>query len=161
MEPSMSASDNLPAIVVREMREADTIDVHRIHTECLTTSLIDHYSPQALEAWMFGRSPEGYWRFANAGETFRVAEIEGGIVGFANWRDRELRSLFVTPMRQRSGVGSVLFSACEREASLNLVKATLGAVGFYQRFSFIEVERGFDLKRGVRLPHIVMRRHLD
>lgn len=37
----MSASDNLPAIFVREMRETDTIDVRRIHTECLTTSLID------------------------------------------------------------------------------------------------------------------------
>lgn len=110
---------------------------------------------------MSGRSPEGYWRFANSGETFRVAEIEGGIVGFANWRDQELRSLFVTPMRQRSGVGSVLFRACEREARLDLVKATLGAVGFYQRFSFVEVSRGFDLKRGVQLPHVVMRRHLN
>jgi hypothetical protein len=44
----MSTGDNLPAIVVREMREADSINVHRIHTACLTTSLIDHYSPQAL-----------------------------------------------------------------------------------------------------------------
>src|SRR5438132_8592969 len=102
-----------PAIVVRDMREADTIHVHRIHTECLTTSLTDDYPPEALEAWMFGRSPEGYWQFANAGETFRLAEFNGEIVAFANWRDQELRSLFVTPTRQRSGIGSVLFRACE------------------------------------------------
>lgn len=143
------------------MREADTIHVHRIHTECLTMSLVNHYSPEALDAWMFGRSPEGYWRFANSGETFRVAEIDGEIVAFANWRDEELKSLFVTPARQRSGIGSALFSACEREARLTLVKATLGAVGFYTRFSFVEAGRGFDLKRGVELPHVVMRRRLD
>jgi GNAT superfamily N-acetyltransferase len=157
----MSTGDTLPAIVVREMREADTIHVHRIHTECLTVSLIDDYSPEALAAWMFGRSPEGYWRFANSGETFRVAEVDREIVAFANWRDRELRSLFVIPTHQRSGIGSALFKACEGEASLDLVKATLGAVGFYTRFSFVEVGRGFDLKRGVELPHVVMRRHLD
>lgn len=143
------------------MRETDTIHVHRIHTQCLTTSLIEDYSPEELEAWMFGRSPEGYWHFANAGETFRVAEIDGEIVAFANWRDQELRSLFVTPTRQRRGVGSVLFRACEGEARLTLVKATLGAVGFYHRFSFVEVGRGFDLKREVQLPHVVMRRPLD
>ena len=156
----MSNSDHIPAITVRKMREADTVDVHRIHTECLTTSLIDHYSREVLEAWMFGRSPEGYWRFANSGETFRVAELDGRIVAFANWRDRELRSLFVTPMHQRGGIGSALFRASEGEAKLDFVKATLGAVGFYQRFSFVEVGRGFDLKRGVELPHVAMRRQL-
>lgn len=147
-------------LFVREMKEADTPEVHRIHTACLTISLVDDYSRESLEAWMFGRSPEGYWRFANSGETFRVAEMDGEIVGFANWCDEELRSLFVSPERQRGGIGSLLFEACEREATLTFVKATLGAVGFYNRYSFVEAGRGFDLKRGVKLPHVVMRRNV-
>ncbi|HEU0045470.1 GNAT family N-acetyltransferase [Sphingomonas sp.] len=154
----MTAKPDL--LTVREMREADTVDVHHIHTACLTTSLAADYSREALEAWMHGRSPEGYWRFANSGETFRVAELDGEIVGFANWSGDELRSLFIAPSHQRSGTGSTLFDACQQEAKLTFVKATLGAVGFYKRFSFTEVGRGFDLKRGVQLPHVAMRRQI-
>jgi GNAT superfamily N-acetyltransferase len=148
-------------ITIREMLEADTVSVHRIHTECLTTSLTSHYSITELEAWMYGRSPEGYWRFANSGETFRVAERDGNIVGFANWQGEELRSLFVSPAHQRSGIGSLLFESCDRETLITLVKATLGAVSFYERFSFVETKPGYDLKRGIRLPHVVMRRPVE
>lgn len=152
--------DSAQGPVIREMRESDTPDVHRIHTACLTTSLVDYYSREVLEAWRFGRTPEGYWRCANSGETFRVAETDGVIVGFSSWCDEELRSLFIAPECQRHGIGSLLFHACEREAALTFVKATLGAVGFYNRYSFVEVGRGYDVKRGVRLPHVVMRREI-
>lgn len=145
-------------IIVREMREIDTISVHRIHIECLTVSLTDHYSASELEAWMYGRSPEGYWRFANSGGTFRVAERNGELVGFANWQGEELRSLFVSPSFQRAGIGSTLFASCDRENRISLLKATLGAVSFYERFSFVKIGRGFDLKRGIQLPHVLMRR---
>ncbi len=148
-------------LTIRAMTEADTPSVHRIHTECLTRSLADHYSPAQLAAWMHGRSPQGYWHFANAGETFRVAELSGEVIAFANWRDRELRSLFVLPEHQRSGIGARLFAACAAEAPLDFVKATASAVGFYERFGFVAIGPGFDLKRDVRLPHIAMRRVLQ
>ncbi|MBX9859175.1 MAG: GNAT family N-acetyltransferase [Sphingomonas sp.] len=145
-------------IVIREMQESDTADVHSIHTQCLTTTLTAHYSTTQLEAWMYGRSPEGYWRFANSGETFRVVERHGEIVGFANWQGDELRSLFVSPDCQRAGIGSALFEVCDRENRVSFLKATLGAVSFYKRFCFVEAGRGFDLKRGTQLPHVLMRR---
>jgi GNAT superfamily N-acetyltransferase len=107
---------------------------------------------------MYGRSPEGYWRFANSGETFRVAERDGEIVGFANWQGDELRSLFVSPECQRAGIGSTLFAFCDRENRVSFLKAALGAVSFYKRFSFAEAGRGFDMKRGIQLPHVLMRR---
>ena len=147
-----------PDVIVRAMREADTIAVHRIHSECLTTSLTSHYSMRELAAWMHGRSPAGYWRFATSGETFRIAELDGEIVAFANWRDEELRSLFVSPTHQRAGIGTLLFEVCDRDARISFVKATLGAVPFYRRFGFVEAGRGHDMKRDVRLPHVVMRR---
>lgn len=148
-------------IIIREMHEADTISVHRIHTECLTTSLTDYYSAGELEAWMYGRSPEGYWRFANSGETFRVAELDDVIVGFASWQGEELRSLFVNPACQRAGIGSTLFEFCDRENRISFVKATLGAVSFYRRFFFVEAGRGFDMKRDIQLPHVLMRRNKE
>ncbi len=152
----MSENDPLPSILIREMREADTIQVHRIHTDCLTISLKNHYSTAELEAWMYGRSPEGYWCFANSGETFRVAERAGEIVGFANWQGEELRSLFVSPAYQQAGIGSALFTSCDQENHIAFVKATLSAVTFYSRFSFVEAGRGFDMKKGIRLPHVAM-----
>ena len=154
----MSQNDPLPTTLIREMREGDTIQVHQIHTECLTISLKDHYSTAELEAWMYGRSPEGYWRFANSGETFRVAERAGKIVGFANWQGDELRSLFVSPAYQQAGIGSALFTSCDQENRIAFVKATLSAVPFYSRFYSFEAGRGFDMKRGIQLPHVAMRR---
>lgn len=154
----MSQNESLPTILIREMREDDTARVHQIHTDCLTVYLAGHYSTAELEAWMYGRSPEGYWRFANSGETFRVAEQAGEIVGFANWQGDELRSLFVSPEYQQAGIGSTLFMACDRENRIAFVKATLSAVPFYSRFSFVEAGRGFDMKRGIQLPHVAMRR---
>lgn len=108
---------------------------------------------------MYDRSPEGYWRFANSGETFRIAEQNGEIVGFANWQGSELRSLFVSPSRQRGGIGSALFNFCDQENRVSFLKATLGATSFYERFSLTETGCGFDMKRGIPLPHVVMRRH--
>jgi putative acetyltransferase len=157
-EIQMSQYDSSSTTVIREMREADTIHVHQIHTDCLTVSLKDHYSTAQLEAWMYGRSPEGYWRFANSGETFRVAERNGQIVGFANWQGDELRSLFISPAHQYAGIGSALFRSCDQESRVGFVKAALSAVPFYRRFSFVEAGRGFDMKRGIQLPHIAMRR---
>ncbi|MEG8051957.1 GNAT family N-acetyltransferase [Sphingomonas aurantiaca] len=154
----MSQNQSLPTIQIREMREDDTVRVHQIHTDCLTVSLKDHYSTVKLEAWMYGRSPEGYWHFANSGEIFRVAERAGEIVGFANWQGDELRSLFVSPEYQQAGIGSTLFMACDQENRIAFVKATLSAVPFYSRFSFVETGLGFDMKRGIQLPHIAMRR---
>lgn len=154
----MSQNDPLPTTLIREMREGDTIQVHQIHTECLTISLKNHYLTAELEAWMYGRSPEGYWRFANSGETFRVAEPAGEVVGFANWQGDELRSLFVSPAYQKAGIGSALFTSCDQENRIAFVKATLSAVPFYSRFSFVEAGRGFDMKRGIQLPHVAMRR---
>lgn len=154
----MSQHHPLSTTVIREMREDDTINVHQIHTECLTVSLKGYYSPAELEAWMYGRSPEGYWRFANSGETFRVAERDGQIVGFANWKGDELRSLFISPAHQHAGIGTALFRFCDQQSRVAFVKATLSAVPFYSRFSFVEAGRGFDMKRGIQLPHVAMRR---
>ena len=152
----MNENDPLPTILIREMGEADTAQVHQIHTDCLMISLENHYSTAELEAWMYGRSPEGYWRFANSGETFRVAEQAGEIVGFANWQGDEIRSLFVSPAYQQAGIGSALFTSCDQENHIAFVKATLSAVTFYSRFSFVAAGRGFDMKRGIQIPHVAM-----
>jgi hypothetical protein len=52
----------------------------------------------------------------------------------------------------------LLFKACETNADIRCVKATLSAVEFYQRFGFLTVRQDATEKRGVPIPHILMTR---
>lgn len=146
------------AVSIRPMDEPDVFAIHDIHTACLRVRLPSHYSEEQLNAWLDGRTPQGYWRGASQGETFLVAEIDGAVVGFANRQDNELLSLFVHPQHQRTAIGARLFLSCEQMAPIDQVKATLGAVDFYKRLGFLEVRREAAPKKGVPIPHLLMRR---
>ncbi|MBJ6721823.1 GNAT family N-acetyltransferase [Bacillus sp. PR5] len=145
-------------VVIRPMAEADVSDIHNIHTDCLQISLAHHYTQQQLEAWLAGRTPQGYWRSQQAGSPYLVATVNGIIIGYANWMGDELMSLFVRPGFQKSGIGTKLFEACDEQNRLACVKATLSAADFYSRFGFEVEQEGYDVKREVRIPHIFMRR---
>lgn len=154
----MPNSENPSRVIVRPMINTDAVAIHAIHTACLRKTLSSHYSCEQLEAWLEGRTPEGYLRGAENGEIYVVAERGEAVVGYANWQDQELLSLFVLPEFQNQGVGSLLLKACDANADIRWVKATLGAVGFYSRFGFLRVRRGEMEKRGVQIPHILMAR---
>jgi N-acetylglutamate synthase-like GNAT family acetyltransferase len=92
-----------------------------------------------------------------------VAEQEGVVVGFASWQDDELLALFVHPDEQVKRVGTALLVACAHDAAsqgkvIVVVKATLSSTRFYERHGFRIVASGADAKRGVEIPHILMRR---
>lgn len=152
------SNNTVSTVLIREMREADTVSVHDIHSECLLVSLLGHYTRREIDIWMEGRTPEGYWRSVQSGSTYLVAESEASIIGYANWDDDELMSLFVRPHIQHKGLGTALFNACDTRAELRCVKATLSAVGFYEKFGFRVDHHGHDMKRGIQIPHIFMTR---
>ena len=154
----MPNSEKTPGVIIRLMVNTDAVSIHAIHTACLRNTLTSHYSSEQLEAWLEGRTPEGYLRGAENGEIYLVAERGQAVVGYANCQDQELLSLFVLPEFQNQGVGALLLKACDANADIRWVKATLGAVGFYSRFGFQLVRRGEMEKRGVQIPHILMAR---
>jgi GNAT superfamily N-acetyltransferase len=150
-------------MVVRRMRPEDASDAHTIHTQCLTRTLREQYNDEQRAAWLSGRSPEGYLRAAASGEHFFVAEQEGAVIGFASWRDDELLALFVHPDEQMKSVGSTLLTACLDDAAsqghvITVLKATMGSVNFYERYGFRVITKEADVKLGVEIPHILMRR---
>ncbi|MBD0273858.1 MAG: GNAT family N-acetyltransferase [Acetobacteraceae bacterium] len=152
-------------VAVRGMAEGDAEALHAIHGACLTGTLLGHgrYTSEQVEAWMAGRTPEGYLRAVRDGERFLVAELEGAVVGFASWRGGELLSLFVHPDHQGRGIGSALSLACFAAAArggepVGVVRAALGAEPFYRRHGFAVVGPGAAAKRGVGIPHTRMRR---
>jgi len=71
--------------------------------------------------------------------------------------------LFVHPNGQAKGVGTALLVASADDVAteghvIKVVKATLSSVAFYERHGFQVVARQADVKRGVEIPHILMRR---
>ncbi len=121
--------------------------------------------PRIVEAWLYGRTPEGYLRATDeGGEAFWIAALDNGeIAGFASWREDELVSLFVDPELEKRGLGRKLFAACEEDAAKNghtigRLISTRNAQTFYESLAFISEREGYTEKRGVRIPHIEMRR---
>jgi GNAT superfamily N-acetyltransferase len=150
-------------IKVREMERADVGEVHAIHCACLTRTLAPRYTSEQIDAWMSGRTPEGYWRAVVAGEHYLVAENDGSVVAFASWEDDELLALFVHPDFQGRGHGSRLLNACIADAErgvdrLKKVKAALGAEDFYSHHGFHIDGHGDTEKLGVAIPDIRMSR---
>ena len=85
-------------MIIRAMEPADTETIHAIHGMCLQCTLLGRYSREQIDAWMAGRTPQGYLRAAEAGEAFFVAEEGGAVVGYASWQEDELLSLSCIPI---------------------------------------------------------------
>lgn len=144
-------------VEVRRLVRDDAFPIHEIHCACLTRTFMGRYTDAQISAWMEGRSPDGYLGAWKAGEHFLVACIEGAVIGYVSWQDRELLSLFVHPDFQARGVGSRLIEACLAEAVTQAgpiirVKAALGADGFYLRYGFAPVGLGSTTKQGIEIP---------
>ena len=159
MEQSTGFSPAKTLIRPFDVRDADAL--HRIHTACLTRTLVDHYPPAVINAWREGRTPAGYSAAAQKGERFWVADCSGIVLAFASWQDDELLSLFVDPDRHREGLGSQILAACDADAAsldkaLVKVKAALGADGFYRRHGFMALGPGQTRKKGVPIPDLRM-----
>jgi putative acetyltransferase len=147
-------------MIIRSMEPADA---EAIHSVCLQGTLLGRYSREQIDAWMDGRTPQGYLSAAEAGEAFFVAEEGGAVVGYASWQGDELLSLFVHPYFQGRGIGSALMSACfddaqRRGATISIVKSVLGAEEFYGRHGFLIVGPGSTTKRDVIIPDTRMAR---
>ena len=150
-------------MIVRAMAPSDADAIHAIHGMCLERTLLGRYTREQIEAWMAGRTPQGYLRAAAAGERFFVADDAGLVIGYACWQEDELLSLFVHPDFQRRGIGSALLSACledatRRGAIISVVKSVLGAEEFYDHYGFAVVGSGSTTKRGVIIPDTRMQR---
>ena len=150
---------------VRRMRPGDIHQIHEIHTQAVRQVCSKFLSGDTVEAWLYGRTPEGYLTAEKEhGEMFWVAQdTSADLAGYASWHKDHLISLFVRPSLQRRGIGQALFDACEAEAlrdgfEFRRIKSTLNAQSFYERLGFAKVKDGFEVKRGERIPHVEMAR---
>lgn len=156
----MAASE----IVIRDMQDTDAAAMHALHERAVRQTCGPALKPAIVEAWLRGRTPDGYIRARDeGGENFLIAEVRGLRAGFASWRGSWLEALFVDPDFQGTGVGRALLNACEADAAeqnifLSDLNATLNAKTFYEAAGFKVMEAGYEEKYGERIPHIAMMR---
>jgi putative acetyltransferase len=149
-------------VEIRRLRPEDAPGLHDVHTAAVRETCALLLTQAIVEAWLYGRTPEGYLSAAEDGESFWVAVDEaGGVVGFASWQDDELVALFIDPAAHGQGIGGRLFAACERDAAkadqaITCVNASLNAVSYYEALGFAVVGEGYQEKRGERIPHVEM-----
>ena len=118
-----------------------------------------HYTEEQIDAWLEGRTPEGYLKGITAGSMF-MAEVDGLAVGFGHAAKGELLAVFVDPRSIRRGVGRALCECGMRLARGGdgkvSVRSTLNAVGFYKRLGFVQVGQSADYDNGVAVPVALM-----
>jgi GNAT superfamily N-acetyltransferase len=148
----------IESIRIRRARPEDVDAVHAIHTTAIRTGAADHYSPEALAAWVDAFNPASFPRNLER-LAFFVAEIpDRGVAGFLvlNPETRELDSLYVAPRATGSGLGSYLLGFGEEWARLAGIQelwldASVNAVPFYAKHGWQEIGWHDRIRKGVEI----------
>jgi putative acetyltransferase len=99
------------------------------------------YGPREIARWSSLPPLYHAWAMTAGGETYLVAERGGRVEGYAALRKGEVTAAFVRPGAAGRGIGLALLRAVERLARRRgvralVARASLGAVGFYERAGF-------------------------
>ncbi len=90
----------------------------------------------------------------------RVAERDGGVIGYAARDGGVLAQLYVAPAHFRAGAGAALLEAMRRESALTLwcFAHNQRALAFYRRFGATEIgrERGPENEEGLPAIHLAV-----
>jgi len=161
---------------VTEIRQAAPSDCNAIlaaHLDSIQSIGPDFYSPEIVDAWSAGLTPEVYVKAMEGGEVFFIAlgPLNGvsAVLGFATHRVDDAQdgaSVYVRGIASRCGIGTKLFRLAEAHArahgahAIN-IQASLAGVAFYLANGFDEVGRGEALlMTGRAMPCVFMRKLL-
>lgn len=162
-------------------REFETRRAHPGDAEAIASAHIDSirsigpafYSPDVVEAWSAGLTPDIYVQAMDGGEAFFIAtgffRGQPAVLGFSTHRLDDGQhgvSVYVRGSAARQGLGTALLrlaesSARAQGAALIEIEASLPGVEFYRMNGFEELGRGrVPLKAGPSIPCVFMRKRL-
>jgi GNAT superfamily N-acetyltransferase len=140
-------------LVIRPARLADAFDIATVHHGAVHAIAPQYYGPDVLDQWAppvsLDRCERLYRDAQDSGTIQLVAELDGAIVGFANFRPagNEIAACYVAPGLTGRGIGAQLLAELEtlaRRAGCTYLKlrASLNAKGFYRAHLYLETGRG-------------------
>lgn len=157
-------------------RRANTKDaeaIARAHVDSIGSIGPRFYSPEIVDAWSTGLTPDVYVQAMEGGEAFFIAtgELDGeiAVLGFATHRgddDQDGASVYVRGRAVRRGIGTALLQLAVEHARANgattiHIQASLAGVEFYKANGFEELGRGeAQLMSGRAMPCVFMRKTL-
>jgi GNAT superfamily N-acetyltransferase len=131
------------------------------------------YSPNVIEAWSAGLTPDVYVKAMEDGEAFFIAtghlDGEPAVLGFSTHRVDDAQdgpSVYVRGRAARQGIGTALLRLAEAHALAHgatsiQIQASLAGVEFYKANGFEELGRGQALLlSGQSMPCVFMRKVL-
>jgi putative acetyltransferase len=157
-------------------RRADPADAEGIalaHRDSIRSIGPAFYTPDVVEVWGAGLTPDIYIKAMAGGEAFFIAtgHIDGklAVLGFATHRvddEQDGASVYVRGSAARRGIGTALLRLAEEHAiahgALNIhIQASLAGVEFYKANGFEEISRGEAMLRSGRsMACVFMRKRL-
>ncbi len=150
-------------LLIRRAQVEDALDIINVHEASVRGLCTHHYTPEQIEGWVGTRRPEDYREHIENTE-FYVAEDNGRIVGYGQMSagESQIRSIYVSPNRTRSGIGTKLLlelihNAKDRRLRTLWLNSSLNAVPFYRAHGFHKVRDAVhELRNGTRLKAVEM-----
>lgn len=164
---------SLGDVQVRLAGAADAEAIALAHADSIRSIGPGFYSPEVIQAWGSGLTPDIYRRAMQNGEAFFIAtgDLDGqtAVLGFATHRvddDQDGASVYVRGRVARRGIGTRLLRLAEDHARSHgaqtiHIQASLAGVAFYKANGFEELGRGEALlMSGHSMPCVFMRKRL-
>ena len=145
-------------MTLREYRPSDLGAMAALFYETVHAVCAADYTKEQLDAWAPGTVDEAAWD-ASFRAHYSLVAVEGErIVGFGDMDPTGyLDRLYVHRDYQRRGVATALCGALEKAARGEItVHASLTARPFFEKRGYTVVRRQEVVRRGVRIPNLVM-----
>jgi GNAT superfamily N-acetyltransferase len=136
---------NMPiGITVRRFEREDAGAVSRLILDNLMLVNIHDYGEAAVQNLARFYTPQLLLEYAQQGESY-VAVQGSNILGTATLEQNRVRNVFVRMTYHQQGVGRILMRHIEKTARQQgkaclVLQANTGAVGFYQKLGYVQVE---------------------
>jgi len=153
--------------MIRRATPAVAEGIFRVHRSAILDVASTRYTSEQIEAWAGKLSPASYTEPIENKIVF-VADDAGQICGFGQLdpKNSMVEAVYVLPGHLRRGLGGRLLSALESIARASglaqlTLDASLNSLPFYEQAGYRRVRSvGHELKPGVSIPCVVMRKEL-
>lgn len=151
---------------IRRFRVGDEIALFRVFYSAIHEVASRDYTRDQIEAWAPADLDQALWAEHLQNLHPFVAEVDGEIVGYADIQPNGyIDHFFVSGTHPRQGIGTLLINRIHEEAKLLGIEELTSDVSktaesFFELHGFHVVQRGFPIRRGVKLQNALMQKIL-